>query len=119
MYERNRRKACKYDRGCKSNRKKVAIAYELYQKGARSQTDYPKHLKNKRTIAGSAQNPIAIDSYRNLYKCLDSDFFAILGIYSWFKSGLMQIDIENIPFGYAMGLKYLIDYNEARKINFG
>lgn len=68
-------------------------------------------------MAGTAQNPIAIDCYRNLYMCLDSDFFAILGIYSWFKSGLLNVNIENIPFGYALGLKYLIDYNETRKIS--
>ena len=63
------------------------------------------------TIAGTPEKPIAIDTYENLYKCLDSDFYTILSIYSWFKSGLYQVNINDLPYCYAVGLKYLIDIN--------
>lgn len=79
---------------------------------------YPTYLKNKKTLAGNAENPIAFDTYENLYKCLDSEFFTILGIYKWFKSGLYQVNIDEIPYGWALSLKYLIEYNNIveRKI---
>ncbi len=67
-------------------------------------------------MAGNAKNPVAIDTYENLYGCLDPEFFAILGVYSWFKSGLLKVEIANIPYGWVLGLKYLIDYNEASKM---
>ena len=52
----------------------------------------------------------------NLYKSLDSEFFTILGIYSWVQSGLLTVNIMDLPFGYALMLKYLIDYNEAQRV---
>ena len=115
MYERNRKSIKFNDEWGNKYRKKVAIAYELWQKGARGQTDYPKRLRYKRTIAGTPQNPVAIDTYENLYKCIDDEFYRILGIYSWFKSGIVHIDVSDLPYNLAVGLKYLIDYNEAAK----
>lgn len=67
-------------------------------------------------MAGTVENPLAIDTYENLYKNLDDEFFNILGLFSWFKSGLLQLDVSDIPYKYALGLKYLIDYNEAQRI---
>lgn len=79
---------------------------------------YPPHLRHKKTLAGNANYPVAFDTYENLYKCLDSEFYTILGIYKWFKSGLYQVNIDEIPYKWAVGLKYLIEYNEIleRKI---
>ena len=78
--------------------------------------DYPKRYRHKKTIAGTPKNPIAIDTYENLYKCLDDEFFRFLGIYSWFKTGLLKVEISDLPYKYAIGLKYLIDYNEAQRL---
>lgn len=88
------------------------IAYALLQK---SET-FPARLKNKRTFAGTPENPIAIDTYENLYRNLDDEFYRILAMYSWHKSGLYRADISKVPYGWALGLKYLIDYNENTKI---
>lgn len=90
------------------------IAYALLQK---SET-YPKHLRNKVTFAGTPENPIALDTYENLYKNLDEEFYRILAMYSWQKSGLYKVDIDKIPYSMVLGLKYLIDYNEAQRIKF-
>ena len=67
-------------------------------------------------MAGTVENPLAIDTYEKLYKNLDDEFFTILAIYSWHKSGLLSVDIADIPYKYAVSLKYLIDYNEAQRI---
>ena len=90
------------------------IAYALMQK---SET-YPKRLRHKITFAGTPENPIALDTYENLYKNLDDEFYRILALYSWYKSGLYKIDIDTIPYSMVLGLKYLIDYNEAQRIKF-
>ena len=74
---------------------------------------YPKHLRHKVTFAGTPENPIALDTYENLYKNLDDEFYRILAIYSWHKSGLYKVDIDKIPYSMALGLKYLIEYNEV------
>ena len=78
---------------------------------------YPAHLRKKITFAGTVDNPIALDTYENLYKNLDDEFYRILGLYSWHKSGLFKVDIDKIPYPIVLGLKYLIDYNENRRIN--
>lgn len=39
----------------------------------------------------------------------------ILSLFSWHKSGLLKVDVSDLPYNIAVGLKYLIDYNEARK----
>lgn len=68
------------------------------------------------TFAGTPENPIALDTYENLYKCLDDEFYSILSVYSWFKSGLYRVNIKDLPYKWAVGLKYLIDYNEAQRM---
>lgn len=88
------------------------IAYALIQKG----TSYPSRLRHKKIFAGSPENPIAIDTYENLYKNLDDEFYRILAMYSWHKSGLYKVDIDKIPYSMVLGLKYLIDYNESQKM---
>lgn len=40
----------------------------------------------------------------------------ILSLYSWHKSGLITVKATDLPYKFALGLKYLIDYNEVRKI---
>lgn len=79
---------------------------------------YPKHLRHKIIFAGTPENPIALDTYENLYKNLDDEFYRILAMYSWHKSGLYKVDIDKIPYSMVLGLKYLIDYNEAQRIKF-
>lgn len=88
------------------------IAYALLQKSA----TYPEHLRHKVTFAGTTENPIALDTYENLYKNLDDEFYRILAMYSWHKSGLCKLDIDKIPYPMVLGLKYLIDYNESQKM---
>ena len=63
-------------------------------------------------MAGDYKNPIAIDTYKNLYKCLDDEFFMVLSIYKWFKTGLLKIALEDISYDIALGVRYLIEYNE-------
>ena len=74
-------------------------------------------MKNEKTFAGTADNPIAYDTYENLYKCLDTEFYSILDIYMWQKSKLYKVDIDKIPYSWALSLKYLIEYNEFLEIN--
>lgn len=69
-------------------------------------------------MAGDFKNPIAVDTYKNLYKCLDDDFYLILSMYKWFETGLYKIDLNNIPYKVALGLKYLIEYNEILKKDY-
>lgn len=84
------------------------------RKGA---TTYPDRLKNKVTMAGTPENPIAIDTYYNLYRCLDSEFYTIYNIYKWHKCGLYRINIDEIPYKWALSIKYLIEYNEILERN--
>lgn len=76
---------------------------------------YNSELANKITWAGTVKNPIAIDTYRNLYANLDDEFYRILNIYSWFKTGLVNLKVQDLDYKIALGLKYLIDYNEIEK----
>lgn len=73
-------------------------------------------LRKKVTFAGTPENPIALDTYENLYKNLDDEFYRILSMYSWHKSGLYKVDIDKIPYSMVLGLKYLIDFNESQKL---
>lgn len=63
-------------------------------------------------MAGDFKNPIAIDTYKNLYKCLDDDFYLILSIYKWFKTGLLKVTLEDLTYDVALGVRYLIEYNQ-------
>ena len=72
-------------------------------------------MANKLTWAGTVKNPIAIDTYKNLYACIDNEFYLIISMYSWFKSGLISINAEQLPYKIALGLKYLIDIDEIEK----
>ena len=65
--------------------------------------------------AGTVKNPIAIDTYKNLYSCLDKEFYMILSMFSWYNSGLIKINAEKLPYNIALGLKYLIDMEEIEK----
>lgn len=67
-------------------------------------------------MAGNAKHPVAIGTYEELYKALDDEFFKILSIFSWWKTGIAKIDISDLPYKIAVGLKYLIDYNEVNKM---
>lgn len=68
-------------------------------------------------MAGNAKNPIAIDTYENLYKNLDAEFYSILSVYQWHKTGLYKVDIDKIPYSWALSIKYLIEYNEILELN--
>lgn len=72
-------------------------------------------MANKITWAGTVKNPIAIDTYKNLYACLDAEFYKILSIFSWHKSGLIRVNAEKLPYKITLGLKYLIDIDEIDK----
>lgn len=67
-------------------------------------------------MAGNAKHPVAIGTYESLYKSLDEEFFRILSIFSWWKTGIVKLDVSDLPYTMAVGLKYLIDYNEASKM---
>lgn len=77
--------------------------------------NYPPHLANKLTWAGNVKNPIAIDTYKNLYSNLDEEFYLILSIFSWYKTKLINLNVEKLPYKIALGLKYLIDLDEIEK----
>lgn len=77
--------------------------------------NYPPHLANKLTWAGNVKNPIAIDTYKNLYSNLDEEFYLILSIFSWYKTKLINLNVEKLPYTIALGLKYLIDLDEIEK----
>lgn len=80
--------------------------------------NYPPHLANKLTWAGNVKNPIAIDTYKNLYSNLDKEFYLILSMFSWYKSKLINLNIEKLPYKIALGLKYLVDLEEVEKRSF-
>lgn len=77
--------------------------------------NYPPHLANKLTWAGNVKNPIAIDTYKNLYLNLDEEFYLILSMFSWYKTKLINLNVEKLPYKIALGLKYLIDLDEIEK----
>lgn len=77
--------------------------------------NYPPHLANKLTWAGNVKNPIAIDTYKNLYSNLDEEFYLILSMFSWYKTKLINLNVEKLPYKIALGLKYLIDLDEIEK----
>lgn len=83
----------------------------------RGELTYPSYLRKEKTIAGTAENPIAYDTYENIYKCLDAEFYSILDIYMWHKSGLYKVNIDNIPYKWSLSVKYLIEYNEILEKN--
>lgn len=72
-------------------------------------------MANKLTWAGNVKNPIAIDTYKNLYLNLDEEFYLILSIFSWYKTKLINLNVEKLPYKIALGLKYLIDLDEIEK----
>lgn len=80
--------------------------------------NYPPHLADKLTWAGNVKNPIAIDTYKNLYSNLDEEFYLILSMFSWYKSGLISLNVEKLPYKIALGLKYLVDLEEVEKRSF-
>lgn len=63
-------------------------------------------------MAGDAKNPIEIDTYENLYKSLDAEFYSILDLYRWIKTGLYTPNINEIPYSWALSIRYLIEYND-------
>ncbi len=58
---------------------------------------------------------MAWGTYKEIYSNLDSEFYKILSIYSWYRTKLVDIDINSLPFGWVLGLKYLIDIKEIEE----
>lgn len=78
----------------------------MYSKG---ELTYPKRLSKKKTFIGDFKKPVAYGTYEEIYSNLDDEFYRILGLFSWYNSGLLKIDINSIPYEWVLGLKYLVD----------
>ena len=59
------------------------------------------------------KNPIAIGTKEEIYSNLDNDFFLIVELWRWFRTGLMPLKLDNIPYWVAVGIRYLIEVNDA------
>lgn len=90
----------------------MRIGYALYLTG---EINYPEHLKNKITFIGDFKAPIAFGTYKELYSNLDEDFYKILSIFKWHKTGLISVNIDDLTYAQAVAVKYLIEYNDSLK----
>lgn len=59
------------------------------------------------------QNAIAIGTKEEIYANLDNDFFLILELWRWFKTGLMKLTLDDIPYWQAIGIRYLVEKDKS------
>jgi hypothetical protein len=60
---------------------------------------------NKMYFVGDYKNPIAVGRKGDIMSVIDSDFFALLDLYRWFRAGLTKIDIDTAPAYQAVGIR--------------
>lgn len=58
------------------------------------------------------KNAIAIGTKEEIYSNLDNEFYTILEFWRWFKTGLMPLTLNDIPYWQAVGIRYLIEVND-------
>ncbi len=62
---------------------------------------------DKLTFLGDVKKPVAVGKKRDLWANLDDEFFQILDLWRWHRARL--ININNLPYGKAIGIRYLVE----------
>ena len=60
---------------------------------------------DKMFFVGDVNNPLAIGKKGEIMKLLDADFFALLELYRWFKSGMLNVDMRTDAAYVTMGIR--------------
>lgn len=67
---------------------------------------------------GKFDNPVAIGKKGELWKNLDDEFLEIYETWRWYRIGLLKIELKDIPFNIALGLRVLCE-NEMSRNYYG
>ena len=62
---------------------------------------------DKLTFLGDVEKTVAVGKKRDLWANLDDEFFQILDLWRWPRAGL--ININNLPYDKAIGIRYLVE----------